>query len=434
MLSHAEKLGITLPFSETIDLLKQPLDIGGQVIPNRIAVQPMEGCDGTADGKPDELTSRRYNRLARGGYGLIWFEATAVVHEGRANPRQLLMSERNLDDFRKLLKDTLEISSNTYGEDLKPYTVLQLTHSGRYSRPESGPQPIVAAKNPHLDNKVAEDTIRIISDDELGTLEERYADAAVLASEAGFDAVDIKSCHGYLSSELLSARTRDGIYGGSFENRTRFLLNIIDRIQRRTDGKLAIAIRLNAYDGVPYPYGWGVDPDDAGKYDLTEPLRLVKILSERGVKLINISAGIPYHNPHIGRPFDKGAYVPAEHPLNGVVRMLNIGRNIQKEIPETAVVASGFSWLREFGAHVAAGGIRDGWFSLAGFGRQVFAYPGFPVDIYESGGMDRKKCCVACSKCSEIMRYDGRTGCVVHDSPVYLPMYREAKKRQKDAT
>ena len=415
--------GFEIPLADEVGILGEPISVGSLTIPNRIVVHPMEGCDGTPDGKPGDLTVRRYDRFAAGGAGLLWFEATAVIHEGRANPRQLLLSDANLVHIKALRDRTVSLAADRYGADRKPFTVLQLTHSGRYSRPDSEPCPLAAAHNPFLDGKFRDTETRILSDDEIGELEDRFVDAAFRAAEAGFDAVDIKSCHGYLISELLTARTREGRYGGSFENRTRFLLNVIEKIGKRSSASL-VAIRLNAYDGVPYPYGWGVDRNDHRRFDLSEPIRLVKLLVSKGVRLINISAGNPYHNPHIGRPYDNGPYIPPEHPLAGIERMLTISRDIQRAAPEAAVIATGLSWLREFGAHCAAGGIRDGWFSLAGFGRQSFAYPGFPDDILRTGRMERKKCCIACGKCSDIMRCGGMTGCVVRDASVYLPIFR----------
>jgi len=420
-----ESLGLKIPLSVDTGVLGEPLALGGAIVPNRIVVQPMEGCDGTSDGKPGELTFRRYGRFAEGGAGMIWFEAAAVVPGGRGNPRQLLFTKDNIGDMKRLLDDTLQRAERRYGASRRPYTVLQLTHSGRYSRPFSEPAPLTAAENPHL--KTA-GSPRVLSDEELEELEDIFADAAAMAGEIGFDAVDIKSCHRYLISELLSARTRRGRYGGSFENRTRFLLNVVGKIRGRSPGVPAVAVRLNCYDALPYPYGWGVDEDDPRKCDLTEPVRLVRLLQEKGVELVNITAGNPYHNPHVNRPYDTGPYVPPEHPLAGVERMLRMSREIRTAVPGMAVVASGFTWLREFGAHAAAGGIGEGWFDLAGFGRQAFAYPDFPDALLTGGGMERKKCCITCGKCSEIMRYGGMAGCVVRDAEVYGRIYREVSR------
>jgi 2,4-dienoyl-CoA reductase-like NADH-dependent reductase (Old Yellow Enzyme family) len=384
--TELEKMKIFLPLAEDTAILQQPLRIGKNIIPNRMVVHPMEGCDGNPDGRPAELTRRRYIRFAEGGAGLLWFEATAIAAEGRANPRQLLITKDTVKDLKALLQEALDAAVNKHGSDRKPYTVLQLTHSGRYSRPISKPQPIIAANNPYLDEKIAAPK-HIISDARLAELEDRYVGAAAMAAEIGFDAVDIKSCHRYLISELLAAHTREGTYGG--------------------------------------PYGWGVDPQDDRQTDLSEPIRLVTLLGDKDVKFMNISGGNPYYNPHINRPWDFGPYVPKENQLYGVERMLINARDIQKAVPEMAILATGFSWLREFGAACAAGGIQEGWFQLAGFGRQSFAYPNFAEDIITTGTLQRKKCCIACGKCSELMRLDSVTGCVIHDAEVYRPIYKK---------
>jgi len=420
-----DERGLELPLAADLSVLGEPVAVGGKSAPNRLAVQPMEGCDGSADGRPGELTVRRYRRFAAGGAGLLWFEATAVAREGRSNPRQLLLTDATAEDLGGLLRTALDTAAGRFGADFRPYTVLQLTHSGRYSRPDDVPAPVAAVRNPHLEAN-APDTIRIIEDGELEALEDRYADAALMARDMGFDAVDVKSCHRYLVSELLSAHTRDGAYGGSFGNRTRFLLNVVDKIRDRTGGGIAVTPRLNVYDAIPHPFGWGVDRHDHRKVDLDEPIRLVRMLADRGVPLVNVTAGNPYFNPHVNRPYDTGPYLPPEHPLEGVARLLGMAREIRRVVPGMLVVASGLTWLREYGANVAAGGVREGWFDFAGFGRQAFAYPDFAADILESGGMKRGKCCIACGKCSEIMRFDGRTGCVIRDADPYRSIYREA--------
>ncbi len=418
---------MAIPLSERMEPLERPLDIAGKTVPNRLAVQPMEGCDGTADGRPGELTVRRYDRFAAGGAGLLWFEASAVAHEGRANPRQLLVAGHTRDDLAQLLRRSRNTASDRFGDDFRPYTVLQLTHSGRYSRPDGDPAPLAAVRIPTLEEH-APASIRVIGDDELEVLEDRYADAAVLARDMGFDAVDVKSCHRYLISELLGAHTREGRYGGSFENRTRFLVNIVEKIRDRTGGEIPVTPRINVYDAIPHPYGWGVDRENHRLPDIAEPLRLIVKLAGLGVPMVNITAGNPYYNPHVNRPFDTGPYVPPEHPLAGTARLLGFAKAVRDAVPGMAVVASGFSWLREYGVNAAAGGVGDGWFDIAGFGRQAFAYPDFASDILDAGGMRREKCCIACGKCSEIMRFGGRSGCVVRDGDVYLPIYRDVSR------
>ena len=215
------QLGTGLPFLQDTAILRTPLTVGSKQIPNRLACQAMEGCDGTPDGSPDMLTKRRYDRFAKGGAGLIWFEATAVMEEGRANPRQLYINEGNLDDFKQQVEAIKETAMKENGYE--PVVIMQATHSGRYSKPNGTPAPLIAYNNPifEKDNPIAAE--RIVTDDHLDRVGEALVRGAVLAEKAGFDGVDIKCCHRYLNSELLSAYERGGKYGGSLENRTRLL-------------------------------------------------------------------------------------------------------------------------------------------------------------------------------------------------------------------
>jgi len=416
------RAGVELPVSENLDILKTPLSLDGKLLSNRLAIHPMEGCDGTYEGAPGELTFRRYERFGASGAALLWAEACAVSGEGRGNARHLWLNRDTLPAFRKLFDDMIASAKTASGENVRPYTVLQLTHSGRYSKPHADATAIVAVpENPYLD-PVSNPKRRLITDEELEHLEDQYVETAQLSREIGFDAVDIKACHRYLISELLSAHTREGSYGGSFENRVRFLLNIIDKVKNRVD--IDATLRINVYDAIPYPYGWGTD--ERGHPALDEPRRLMQILWEKGVRLVNISTGNPYYNPHIGRPADVGPYIAPEHPVESAARMLHIIREIKTAAPDMALVGTGFSWFREYGANIAAGCIEQGWMDIAGFGRQSFAYPSFARDIVDGGKMLRSKCCIACTKCTELMRFGGQTGCVIKDSKIYLPLWRKA--------
>ena len=422
------QLGADIRFEEDLSPLARPVTIGDLVSPNSLGIHPMEGCDGTANGAPAELTVRRYERFAHGGAGILWFEATAVVAEGRANPRQLWLHEGTVGEFARLVKRIDQISEEQFGAGKRPVTVVQLTHSGRYSRPVDKAAPIIAFRNPILDprHNLAAD-YPIISDDELETLEGRYVAAAKLAYEAGFQAVDIKTTHGYLSAELLAGHTRPGRYGGSFENRTRFLLNVVSKVREAVPGIL-VAVRLGACDGLTYPYSWGMDTDIEGKEDLEEPIRLVRLLYEKGVRLLNVTAGNPYYMPHLTRPFDqpsRGVPVPDEHPLEGVDRLFRAGRALQQAVPEMVVMGTGYSWLRQFFPQAAAANLKNGWVKVAGLGRQAFAYPDFARDLLEKGTLDVKQSCTACSKCTQLMRDDGMAGCVTRDAKTYLPLYRK---------
>ena len=418
------RMHLELPVSEQLEVLKAPLQVGDKLLHNRLSIHPMEGCDGTAEGAPGELTFRRYKRFGAGGAGMLWVEACAVNQEARANSRQIYLNRATLSAFRKLFDEMLAAAKAASGDNFRPYTVLQLTHSGRYSKPYPDAPAIVAVSdNPFLD-PFSNPKKRLITDAELELLEDQYVETARLAKEIGFDAVDVKACHRYLISELLSAHTREGRYGGAFENRVRFLLNVIEKL-KATVG-IDVTLRINAFDAIPYPYGWATDEN--GRPTLTEARRLMKLLWGKGIRMVNITTGNPYYNPHIGRPADIGPYIASEHPCESAVRMLHIIKEMKSAVPDMIIAGTGFSWFRELGAHIAAGCIEQGWMDIAGFGRQSFAYPDFARDIIDNGVMYRNKCCITCTKCTEIMRFGGQTGCVIRDSKVYLPVWREVTK------
>ncbi|HIZ84767.1 MAG TPA: flavin oxidoreductase/NADH oxidase [Firmicutes bacterium] len=428
--AELERLGISLPLSENLACLQEPLTLqDGHTVQGRIAIQPMEGCDGNADGSPAELTLRRYRRFAGSGAGLIWAEAVAVTPEGRANPRQLWLTEDNLDAFKAMTEQIREISLKENG--FAPLIILQATHSGRYSKPTGTPAPIIAYQNPLFEKDAPIDPARIITDDRLKELEEAYGKTARLAEAAGFDGVDIKACHRYLVSELLSAYNRPGAYGGSFENRTRFYRNALSSAKAHVSGRMLITSRLNVYDGFPYPYGFGVSPAGGLQPDLAEPIRLVKALREEmGMELLDITIGNPYVNPHVNRPYDAGPYVPEEHPLEGVARMFACIGQIARAVPGMKIISSGHSYLRQLAPYLAAGAVETGVSAMAGFGREFFAYPDFPRDLFKTGALAPEKCCIACGKCSELMRAGSMAGCVVRDAETYLPLYqRDVLKR-----
>jgi 2,4-dienoyl-CoA reductase-like NADH-dependent reductase (Old Yellow Enzyme family) len=320
------------------------------------------------------------------------------------------------------------------GPDHRPVLVAQLTHSGRYSKPEGAAAPILPQHDPYRDPMCPEPTPTTdrsggipadwptVTDDELDQLQDAFAAAARLAFEVGFDAVDIKACHGYLIHELLAGRNRPGKYGGPFENRIRFLLEVIDRIRLHCGLHAAIAVRLNFYDAIPSPSGWGIDKRDYRRPDLTEPNRLVQRLLQRNVRLLNFTIANPYYNPHLGRPFNtpvRGGYPQPEHPLIGVQRLITLAGQVQRAFPDLTLVGTGYSWLGHLMGHVAAAAKADGLIRMVGAGRMAFAYPDFAKDLLTKGTLDRKKICVACSACTQLMRDGHPTGCVVRDSDIY---------------
>lgn len=414
----------TLKFQNDISILKASMTIGKKTLPNRICYQPMEGCDGTASGAPDSLTQRRYQRYAAGGAGLIWFEATAVVPEGRANPRQLWLTSENMDCFASLIQEikTICLKENGY----EPLIICQLTHSGRYSKPQGTPSPLIAYNKPIFEKDNPLSANHIVDDDYLDTLPEAYATSAELCVKAGFDGVDIKACHGYLLSELLNAYLRPGKYGGDFEGRTRLFSDIVRAVKARVSNDFILASRFNAYDGYAYPYGFG-DSGTPGIPNFDEAVRLSRLLCQNGMQLLNVTMGNPYTNHEVNRPTCQAENHP---PYVSIARMLEGAAAVQAANTTAAVVASGFSFLGSLAPQVASAYIQAGNFSIVGFGRQNFAYPELARDLIQTGSMRRDKLCLTCGKCTELMRAGRTPGCVIYDK-LYTDLYKDMKVEVK---
>jgi 2,4-dienoyl-CoA reductase-like NADH-dependent reductase (Old Yellow Enzyme family) len=447
----ARHVGFLEDPEEVRRVLARPVRVGGQAVGNSIAIHPMEGCDGTADGRPGELTWRRYERFARGGAKLIWLEATAVRQDGRANARQLWITRENAGDFARLLEHLRAVHRQRWGRDEDLLVPIQLTHSGRFSVP----RPVVACHNPYVDRKTGTPPFQpVISDDELERLEDHYVRAAGWALQAGFRAVDIKAVHGYLISELLGARTRAGRYGGSLENRARFIGNVMGKLRAAYGRRLLIAMRLNGFDGVPferdaatglgvpcryatpYPYGWGVDAGDPLRENLIEVKQAIGWFRDWGLELLNVSLGSPYYNPHIGRPFEKpdeGNYEQPEHPLAGVDRHFRIAAEIQRAFPGLPVTGTGYSWLQKFAIQAGAYNLAAGAIGFFGIGRGALAYPDFARDALERGELDERRCCKTLSFCTYLMRQKFPVGCPPFDKDAYGGLVKLARQAARSS-
>lgn len=418
-----EEAKVTIPYSEDTSVLATPIKVKNKTLHNRIVYQAMEGCDGTKDGIPDELTLRRYTRFAKGAPALIWFEATAVMQEGRANPRQMYLNEKTADAFARTVEMIKETSVKENG--FEPVVICQLTHSGRYSKPEGVPAPRIAYNNPIFEGNNPIPQSAILSDDELDNICEALIGGAVLAEKVGFDGADIKCCHRYLLCELLSAYNRPGRYGGSFENRTRLVRTAAEGAVAACSDEFIVTSRMNIYDGFEYPYGFGVHEGDGITPHYEEAKELAKALVKIGMPMLDFTMGNPYFNPNVNRPFVGSLDKFGDHPMFGVERMLKGIGEVKKAVPDIPVISSGISFLGTEGAKVNAACIEAGMFDLAGFGRQTLAYPDCAKDITIGFGLDKKKICIACGKCSEVMRAGGTPGCVIRDGEIYAKLYKE---------
>ncbi len=446
------RLGTDLRFSDDLSPLSQPVAIGPRTAGNRWCIHPMEGCDGEPDGRPGELTFRRYRRFGAGGAKVIWGEACAVTEDGRANPRQVWLAEHTKADFARLVEECRKAHREANGDDADLLFGLQLTHSGRYSYR----RPVIATHDPLLVGryKVTADT-PLASDDELRRLVDHYVAAAKLAAEVGFDFVDVKQCHRYLLNELLGARNRPGPYGGSFENRTRLARDIFRAIRAAVPGVI-LATRLNVYDGIPFhkgpddagtpdPWtaplanGWGMSEADPFTVDLTEPLRWVAEMRQLGVQLVNVTMGNPYAQPHYGRPFEyppPDGYESPEHPLVGVDRHFRATEVVQRANPDLPIVGTGYSYLQEFLPMAGAANVRDGRVTLVGVGRASLAQPDWVRQLLDHGKVDRKRVCRTFSYCTALMRAKDHplgqypTGCPPFDKEGYGEVWKEVQALQ----
>jgi len=429
---RAEELKVYLPFSSSTDILKTPLKVGNVTFHNRMGIAPMEGADSLEDGSPSDYTIRRYVNEAIGGSALIWFEAISIVPEGRSSKTQLLLTEENVESYKRMNEKIKEAGRKANG--FEPYLIMQANHSGRYSNPDNRPAPMIAYRHPQLEQYRAADDSCIVTDDYLKSLEESFGKAALLAKKAGFDAVDIKSCHGYLLAELLSAYDRPGQYGGNYENRTRLLKNGIKVAKVWEDENFQVTCRLGIYDGYEYPWGFGVSEGSGLKPDLKEPIRLVKELyGNCGIQMMNLTMGNPYATTHVTRPFDMGKYEPEEHPFTGIGRMIAGIGEVKKAVPEMVIFGSAPTYLRQFADLYTAGAVEEGFCDGMLFGRMAFADPDYANEIIKNGRIDPKRVCMTCGKCGDLIRAHKPTGCVIRDPKTFMPFYKEfleIKKKQ----
>ena len=464
--AHVKALDLDLPCDDGIQTapgspLAAPCRFGGRSIGNRFAIQPMEGWDGLPDGNPTESVFRRWRNFGLSGAKLIWGgEAVAVCHEGRANPNQLCAAEHTRDGLGRLREALLEAHRDHVGSTDDLLVGLQLTHSGRFCRPNDKlkMEPKIAYPHPILNPKFGLDPdYPVLSDDEIRRIIEHFHEAARMAHDLGYDFVDIKHCHGYLGHELLGAFTREGPYGGPFENRTRFLREIVAGV-RSLAPDLAIGVRLSAFDFVPfrpdpdrtegrslgpgipdefatclpYRYGFGVDVDDPTRPDLTETCAFLDLLGDLGIDLVNLSAGSPYYNPHIQRPAyypPSDGYRPPEDPLVGVARQIETVGRIKQRYPDLLIVGTAYTYLQEYLPHVAQHVVRSGKADFIGLGRMVLSYPEMPRDALERGRLETRKICRTFSDCTTAPRKGLVSGCYPLD-PYYKKSPEGARLRE----
>ena len=459
--AYLQQAGIELDLDDEVEQgpeapLSKPYRLSdGFLIGNRACTHPMEGWDGTPDGRPTDLTIRRWANFGRSGAKLIWGgEAVAVCHAGRANPNQLCLKPENLGDFVQLRQTLVDHHRQAYGRTDDLLIGLQLTHSGRFAQPnvKGKAEPVILYHHPFLDPRVGiGPDYPLMTDGEIGGLIAQFVTAAGLAQQAGFDFVDIKHCHGYLGHEFLSAVTRSGPYGGSFENRTRFLREVVDGIRGACPG-LRMGVRLSAFDfpqfkpdpltgiGRPvaesgYPFLFGAAPGRPLEVDLGEAREFLALLKTLGIEMVNITGGSPYYNPHIQRPTRTptvDGYQPPEDPLVGVARHVQACAILKSACPDMLIVGTGYTYLQEYLGHVAQANIRAGRVDFVGVGRMLLSYPDYFGDLLSGKLPDRRRLCRTFSDCTNGPRMGLVSGCYPLD-PVYkeMPEFEELERRKE---
>lgn len=449
--NYVSSLGLDMPCDDIVahgpsSPLAAPVEIDGMKIGHRLAVQPMEGWDCERDGRPSENTKRRWRRFGLSGAKLLWGgEACAVRPDGRANPKQLIMTEQSMSDIAAMRESVIAAHKEATGGEDNVVIGLQLTHSGRFCKPNDNTkfESMIAYRHPLLDRKFGVPADRKpMTDDEIKRLVEDFVVAAKRAQATGFDFVDIKHCHGYLAHEFLSAVDREGAYGGSLENRTRFLREVVEGIRAEAPG-LKMGVRLSAIDSVPfkpdparsapgalgpgipeehaipYRYAFGANKDNPLEYDLTETKAFFEILRGLGIRFVNVTAASPYYNPHIIRPAlypPSDGYHPPEDPFVGVMRQLEVVRELKKAFPDFCLMGSGYTYLQEFFPNVAQAVVSRGWVDLVGLGRMVLAYPELPLDILQGRAPNKKRYCRTFSDCTTAPRNGIVSGCYPLDA------------------
>ena len=398
------------------DILFTPIQIGQKTAVNRLVNQPMESNDADERGKPTELTFDRYRRLAEGGAGMIIVESLTISSRSRARKNQLEITERHAEGLAQLVKEMRAINDQSL-------IIFQINHSGNVS---NGSFSEVVSYYP-----TGNPEIRILSDEDVEEIKESFVQAAVIARQAGADGIDFKHCHGYFCGQLLRpANTKNGRFGGSFENRTRFFRETAAEIKTAVnDDTFILGARLSMYEGIIGGFG-SSGPEEVAE-DLTEPLAFARLIEDTGFHFINVSSGIPVFTGEMTRP-------TINYPL-GVYRHFTWATAVKKttSIP---LIGSGYSFLRNGKNNLpgddpaqknllywAAKNIKNCQVDLVGVGRQSLADPHFVKKVI-AADLDNINYCIACGGCSTLLKSQARVGCAV-----YNPFYKEELQRVKKA-
>ncbi|MEX2717587.1 MAG: hypothetical protein Q6353_022640 [Candidatus Sigynarchaeum springense] len=396
--------------SNKVATLASPLKLDQITIPNRLVAQPMERSAGTESGDFTPTLVDEYISLAKGHWGVLHLEAMTVMPAYKSRKGQLVASANTRGSLEALLRKMRAIAPDTM-------YVVQLTVPGVVAGEGLPRTTIIPAVHE------ADPAIKLLSDVEIDDLLESFKRAIDITIDAGVDGIDIKACHGYLGVEFLRPQnTRQGKYGGSFENRTRFHKELV--IHAREAARLAGKERflLGSRISVAEYIAGGVGTAGPEEYieDLGEVKSFVTNLCDWGANFVNITAGIPATQPEVTRPSKNVPW--------GIYNHFRLTKAIKDHLASVgkhpAVIGSAYTMLGKDLPRIATKNILDGAVDLIGLGRQVLADPEYPAKLF-AGMDDEIHRCTGCGSCALLLRQQRHVGCTF-----YNKSFKNALKQQ----
>lgn len=333
--------------------------IGRVELKNRFIMPAMGSHHGEEDGSVGDELIAYYTARAKGGFGLLITEFTAISPEGKALPGQLVnYSDDCIPGFKRL-------ADAIHTQESKIF--MQLQHSGRQTTSHfTGLQPVAPSPIPCPVNM---EPPRELTVDEIHEIVEKFGDGALRAKTAGFDGVEIHGAHGYLPAQFMSSYSNKRIdeYGGDLMGRARFSIELIQKIKQKCGKEFPVIFRISGDERV-----------ESGR-KLKETVLIAKLLEEAGADAIHVSTGVYASMPYMVPP----ANVPQGFNLDAAQAV--------KQAVHIPVIAVGRIIDPVMAEDVIASGIAD----FVALGRACLADPEFPNKVQE-GKTDEISPCVGC--------------------------------------
>lgn len=401
------------------EILRTPISIGNRTSQNRFFIQAMECSDADAEGNPTDLTYQRYEKLFKGGAGVVTLEAITITEKNRSRMNQLFIKPQNQAALTEFVATLKKVNPKTL-------FLFQLTHSGELSNPEFSKR-LAVKLLPGFEGE-------IFTEAEFEGIMADFVRAAKIAYDAGADGIDMKLCHGYLGSQILRPyNSRNWKYGGPWENRRQFAFDLYERIREAVpDQNFLIGSKISVWEG--FPGGMGTAGPDSPVIDFSEIIDLVQGLEQRGAAYFVQSAGSPSITISLTQADRDHPYFAYLHQYFAKVLKENVK-------PETVVVGSNYSVFGngknkllavapEDSALLAYGAqnIQQGFVDMIALGRQSLADPLLPLKFME-GWEDDIDFCTACDNCLELLIQQSPIGCCTYNK-FYANVLRETRKKK----